>query len=76
MLIKNIEQGGLKLCHFSTKVKALKLAWLKRLCDKTDERWKFLPKYFYNCNNLNLYFSANHMPSEIVKIYHLLYEHT
>ncbi len=36
MLIKNIEQGGLKLCHFHTKVEALTLSWVKRLCDKTD----------------------------------------
>ncbi len=62
MLIKNIEQGGLKLCNFPTKVKALKLYWVKRLCDKTDAHWKILPKYFYHCDDLNLYFSANHMP--------------
>ncbi len=30
-LIKNIEQGGLKLCHFPTKVKALKLSWVKTM---------------------------------------------
>ncbi len=53
-LIKNIEQGQLKLCHFPTKVKALKLSW--------DAHWKILPKYFYNCNDLNLYFAANHIP--------------
>ncbi len=61
-LIKNIEQGGLKLCHFPTKVKVLKLSWLKRLCDTTDAHWKILPKYLYNCYDLNLYFTANHMP--------------
>ncbi len=26
ILIKNIEQGGLKLCHYPTKVKALNLS--------------------------------------------------
>ncbi len=61
-LIKNIEQGGLKLCHFPTKVKALKLSWVKRLCDTSDAHWKILLKYFYNCDNLNLYFTANHIP--------------
>ncbi len=46
MLIQNIERGGLKLCHFPTKFKALKLCWVKRLCDKTDAHWKILPKSF------------------------------
>ncbi len=57
-LIKNIEQGGLKLCC----VKRLKLSCVKRLCDTTDAHWKILPKYFYNCDDLNLYFAANHTP--------------
>ncbi len=58
-LVKNIDQGGLKLCHYPTIVKALKLSWIKRLCNNTDVNWEILPKYFYNCNNLILYFSAN-----------------
>ncbi len=59
-LIKNINEGGLKLCHYPVKVKALKLSWIKRLCDESDANWKCQPKHFYNCNDLNLYFSANH----------------
>ncbi len=35
-LIKNIEQGGLKLCHYTTKVKALKLSWIKWFCNISD----------------------------------------
>ncbi len=31
-LIKNIEQGGLKLCNYPTKVKAIKLSWIKLFC--------------------------------------------
>ena len=42
-LIKNIDQGGLKLCHYPTKVKALKLFWIKRLCNESDANWKSLP---------------------------------
>ncbi len=52
-LIKNINEGGLKFSHYPTKVKALKLSWIKRLC---DANWKCLPKHFYNCNDHNLYF--------------------
>ncbi len=59
-LIKNIDEGGLKLCHYPTKVNALKLSWIKRLCNNGEANWKTLPKFFYNCDNLNLYFSANH----------------
>ncbi len=28
-LIQSIQNGGLKLCHFETKVRALKLSWVK-----------------------------------------------
>ncbi len=45
-LIKNIEQCGLKLCHYPTKVKALKLFWIKQFCNILDSNWKVLPKYF------------------------------
>ncbi len=30
-LIQQIEKDGLKLCHFETKAKALKLSWVKAL---------------------------------------------
>ncbi len=52
--------GGLKLCHYPTKVDALKLSWIKWLCNNGEANWKTLPKLFYKCDNLNLYFSANH----------------
>ncbi len=29
-LVKNIDEGGLKLCHYPTKVDALKVSWIKR----------------------------------------------
>ncbi len=28
-LIQQIEKDGLKLCHFETKIKSLKLSWVK-----------------------------------------------
>ena len=39
-LIQQIDKGGLKLCHFETKVKALKLTWIKRLVSEKDSTWK------------------------------------
>ncbi len=35
-LIQQIDKGNLKLCHYETKVKALKLSWIKRLTSEID----------------------------------------
>ncbi len=55
-LIQDISKGGLKLCHFESKVKAPKLSWVKRLYLSTNETWTFLPQHFYSCNNLDIFF--------------------
>ena len=57
-LIQSIEKGGLKLCHFGTKVVALQLSWVKRLVNNTNSTWKVLPKYFYKTKDLEMYFSS------------------
>ncbi len=44
ILIKNIDQGGLKLCHYLSKVHALKLSRIKRLCCNKEDNCKTLPK--------------------------------
>ncbi len=54
---KNIDQGGLKRCHYTTKVKALKLSWIKRFCNETDANWKPQPKHFYKCIDINMYYA-------------------
>ncbi len=59
-LIQQIENGSLKLCHFETKVKALKLSWVKRLYSENNSTWKILPKIFFHCQNLDTYFGSNH----------------
>ncbi len=83
-LIQNIENGGLKLCHFQTKVKALRLSWLKHLTSESQSNYKILPIVFYKCSNLHTYFDANHkllntntIPSfytEIHKVYISLFK--
>ncbi len=35
-LIQQIDKGGLKLCHYETKVKALQLSWIERLTSEKD----------------------------------------
>jgi hypothetical protein len=59
-LIQEIKHGGLKLCHFNTKIESLKLSWIKRLTNSCNHNWKIIPKLYYKCENLNTYFNANH----------------
>ncbi len=58
-LFQTIENGCLKLCHFETKVKSLKLSWIKRLVENNNLKWKVLPQHFYKHNNLIVYFTAH-----------------
>ncbi len=55
-LLNNIDNRGLKLCYFSFKVDSINVSWIKRLCDDTDADWKILQKFFYDCDDLNIYF--------------------
>ncbi len=69
-LMQSIQNGGLKLCHFETKIKALKLCWVKRLwillCCKDNATWTILLQVFYQCSKLNILFSGNHgLPSKL-----------
>ncbi len=57
-LIQTIEKGGLKLCDFVTKVKSLKLSWVKWLMENNNAKWKVLPQHLYKHNNLSVYFNA------------------
>lgn len=58
-LIQNITKGGLKLCDYDTKVKALKLSWVSRLTTDDTANWKILPKHFFNNIDLTIYFNAH-----------------
>ncbi len=81
-LIQGIEDGGLKLCHFLSKGKSLKLAWVKRLTLESNSTWKFYQKN--STNVLNTYFGENHCPpsnlnipvfySEIHKLYMIYFK--
>ncbi len=62
VLFQKIENGGLKLCDFSTKVKALKASWIKRLACGSNDTWKLLPQHFYNIDDLNLFFKIKGSP--------------
>ena len=40
VLIQGVKQGGLKLIDFESKVKSLKIGFVKRLLDKSTAKWK------------------------------------
>ncbi len=65
-LIQSIHNGGLKLCHFEIKVKALNLCWLERLWCNNNATWTILPQVFYKCSKINILFSRNQvLPSKL-----------
>ncbi len=47
-LIQGIEDGGLTLCHFPTKVKSLILAWVKGSLQSLIQHGKFYQNCFTN----------------------------
>ena len=55
VMIQHIGHGGLKLMDFESKVKALKVAWIKRLCSDNEARWKAAAKHFYKITDFNFY---------------------
>ena len=66
-LIQGIEQGGLKLVDLETKVKSLRLTWIRRLCDKSAGKWKALPRIFFETSSLPFFFSCNSRPLNNLK---------
>ncbi len=38
----------------------MRLKWIKRMSTEEASIWNILPKHFFNCNNLDKYFSSNH----------------
>ena len=47
VLIQNIKKGGVKLIDFGSKIKALKIGFVKSLLDNSSGRWKSPAAYFY-----------------------------
>ena len=60
VLIQSIKKGGVKLIDFESKVKALKIGYVKRLLDNSLGKWKSAAAYFYKTNNIKMYFQSNH----------------
>ncbi len=50
-------QKGLKLCHFETKTKPLKLSWIKENTNPIESSLKIL---FLSIYTKSIYFATNH----------------
>ena len=66
--IQEIKNGGLKLCHFQTKVESLQLSWVKRLSEPLHLTWTIIPKYYYKTKHINLLFGAKNDLTPKLKI--------
>ena len=58
----------MNLVDFESKVKALKVSFIKRILDDNPGKWKQLANHFYNIQDLDFYFKCNH--KETSKIAH------
>ena len=65
VMIQSIENGGLKLVDFESKVKSLKLGFIKRLLQNKTGKWRHTAAKVYKTNDLNYYFKCNRIPSNI-----------
>ena len=74
VMIQNIENGGLKLVDFESKVKSLKVGFIKRLLQNKDGKWRVTASHFFQTNNLNSYFMGNRGPCNIMD--HKFYQDT
>ena len=64
VMIQNIENGGIKLIDFESKVKSLKIGFIKRLLQNKDGKWRATALHFFQTNNLNFYLMCNKGPSD------------
>ena len=60
VMIKGIKiMGGMNLVDFESKVKALKVSFIKRPLDDNPGKWKKLANHFYNTQDLDFYLKCN-----------------
>ena len=59
-LIKSKENGGLNMVDFTLFDEALKISWVRRLCSKGNQPWKFIPLHFLSGVGGTLVFRCNY----------------
>ena len=68
VLIQRIDKGGLKLCHYESKINALKLSWVNRIIRGNNSRWVAVIKHYLQSEDLELFFSSKHNPRYKVNV--------
>ena len=71
VMIQSIKNGGMNLVDFESKVKALKVSFIKRLLNNSPGKWKNMANHFYNTRDLEFYFKCNR--NENPRIEHKFY---
>ena len=77
-LIKEYEDGGIKLVDFETCLKTQRVMWVKRIVTGDDNTWKIFPNLYFksfggtHCIRCN--FSCDIVPLNIPKFYQLILE--
>ena len=74
VIIQNIENGGIKFIDFESKVKSLKIDFIKRLLQNKDGKWRPTASHFFQTNNQNFYLMCNRGPPNTMD--HRFYEET
>ena len=63
VMIQSIENGELKLVDFESKVKSIKLGFIRRLLQNKTGKWRYTAAKFHKTNDSNHYFKWNKSPS-------------
>ena len=71
VMIQSIENGGMNLVDFDSKLKSLRVSFVKRLLYPKAEKWKTPPSYFYDASSLELHFKSNQSEHKIID--HMFY---
>ena len=66
VMIQSIENGGMNLVGFDSKVKSLRVSFVKRLLYPKAEKWKIPSSYFYAASSLKLHFKSNQSEHKII----------
>ena len=47
VMYQPVEKGGVNFVNFHTVIKSLRLAWIGRLLNTSDDKWKAIPNYYF-----------------------------
>ena len=47
VMCQPLAEGGVNFVNFNRMVKSLRLAWIGRLLDESDDKWKSIPNYYF-----------------------------